>query len=95
MLAAAIIGKAEVIVTFDLKHFSPEHLEPWGVQASHPQVFLQSLWGLDPVGVTSRLATITHYRRKPLEHVLKTLAATVPNFVAQIAPQLGVSLSDT
>jgi hypothetical protein len=34
-----------VIVTFDLKHFSPEHLEPWGVQALRPQVFLQSLWG--------------------------------------------------
>jgi hypothetical protein len=95
VLAAAIMGKAEVIVTFNLKHFGPEHLEPWGVQAHHPQVFLQSLWGLDPVGVTSRLAAISHFRARSLEHVLRTLAKTVPKFVSEIAPQLGVSLSDS
>jgi ribosome-associated toxin RatA of RatAB toxin-antitoxin module len=86
VLAAAIVGKAEVIVTFDLKHFGSEHLEPWGVRAHHPQVFLQSLWGFDPVGVTSRLATISHFRGRPPEHVSRTLNATVPKFVSEIAP---------
>ncbi len=93
VLAAAIVGKAEVIVTFNLKHFTEEHLRPWKIQARHPQVFLESLWGLDAVGVTSRLAAISHRRGKSMEQVLRTLQQSVPNFVSQIAAPLGIDLS--
>ena len=61
-----------MIVTFDLKHFGSEHLERWGVQAQHPRVFLQSLWGLDPVVVTTRLGEISYRRGKPLEDGLRS-----------------------
>ncbi len=34
-LAAAVHCKAPIIVTFNLRHFRPEHLDPWGVRAVH------------------------------------------------------------
>ena len=38
--AATVHGEAPTIVTFNLRHFRPEHLEPWGITALHPQSFL-------------------------------------------------------
>lgn len=39
-LAAAVHGEAPTIVTFNLRHFKREHLEPWGIRALHPAAFL-------------------------------------------------------
>jgi predicted nucleic acid-binding protein len=38
--AAAVHGQAPIIVTLNLRHFRPEHLERWGIRALHPQSFL-------------------------------------------------------
>jgi hypothetical protein len=35
VLAAAIRGNCPLILTFNLKHFPTESLEPWSIQASH------------------------------------------------------------
>jgi hypothetical protein len=40
VLAAAIRGSCPLIVTFNLKHFPAEALQPWGICASHPQDYL-------------------------------------------------------
>lgn len=40
VLAAAIEGRADVIVTFNLKHFPSELLLPHGVEVQHPDEFL-------------------------------------------------------
>lgn len=40
VLAAAIVGRADVIVTANLKHFPAEALEPYGIEAQHPDEFL-------------------------------------------------------
>jgi PIN domain len=40
VLAAAIRCGADVIVTFNLKHFPHEALEPLGIEAQHPDDFL-------------------------------------------------------
>jgi hypothetical protein len=42
-LAAAIRTKASIIVTFNLKDFPIQALEPYGVEAVHPDVFVQNL----------------------------------------------------
>ncbi|MDR3525602.1 MAG: PIN domain-containing protein [Acetobacteraceae bacterium] len=42
VLAAAITAEANVIVTFNLKDFPPAALAPYGVEAQHPDAFLQS-----------------------------------------------------
>lgn len=40
VLAAAVRCGADVIVTFNLKHFPEEALEPWGIEAQSPDEFL-------------------------------------------------------
>jgi hypothetical protein len=40
VLAAAIAGRADVIVTANLKDFPPEAVAPHGIEAQHPDTFL-------------------------------------------------------
>jgi len=47
VLAAAIKGKASVIVTFNLKDFPDENLSPYGVRAQHPDDFVLGLIARD------------------------------------------------
>jgi len=51
VLAAAIKAQARVIVTFNQKHFRPEHLEKWGIVAMHPSDFLLELYAQSPDAV--------------------------------------------
>jgi hypothetical protein len=41
--AAAAFGGASIIVTFNLRHFRPEDLEPWCIAALHPGSFLTGI----------------------------------------------------
>lgn len=43
ILAAAIRGKVQYIVTFNLRDFPPRYLEPHGIEALHPNEFILSL----------------------------------------------------
>ncbi len=47
VLAAAIVGDADVIVTFNTKDFPSEALEPHGLEAQHPDTFLVHQRGLN------------------------------------------------
>lgn len=40
VLAAAIKGRAELIVTTNLRDFPANALSPWGIEAQHPDEFL-------------------------------------------------------
>jgi hypothetical protein len=40
VLAAAIVGQADVIVTLNLRHFPADALETYGIEARHPDTFL-------------------------------------------------------
>ncbi|SFB65137.1 PIN domain-containing protein [Azotobacter beijerinckii] len=51
VLAAAIKCGASVIVTFNLKDFPPEVLEPFEVEAMHPDDFIADLFDLDRAAV--------------------------------------------
>jgi polyhydroxyalkanoate synthesis regulator phasin len=46
VLAAAVVAKVDVIVTSNLKHFPKESLEPWNIEAQHPDEFLNHLCDL-------------------------------------------------
>lgn len=50
VLAAAIHCSASVIVTFDLKDFPAEAVAPFGIEAQHPDEFIENLMDLS-VGV--------------------------------------------
>jgi len=53
VLAAAVRGGADVIVTFNLRHFPKRVLGPLGIEARHPDVFVSNLLDLDSVSVCS------------------------------------------
>lgn len=44
VLAAAIVGRADVVITADLADFPAAALRPWGIEAQHPDEFLSGLF---------------------------------------------------
>jgi len=53
VLAAAIHGDANVIVTFNLRDFPRESLAPFGIEAQHPDDFILQLLERDATAVIS------------------------------------------
>lgn len=53
VLAAAIRCHASVIVTFNEKDFPIEVLQSFGLEAQHPDVFIDNLFDLDPAAVVA------------------------------------------
>ena len=49
VLAAALAGHADCIVTANLKDFPSRSLEPLGIEVIHPDPFIVSQWDLDPL----------------------------------------------
>lgn len=48
VLAAAVLAGSDTIITANLKHFTPDMLKPWNVEAVHPDVFLLNQLDLSP-----------------------------------------------
>ncbi len=94
VLAAAIKDQAEVIVTFNLKHFKKEALEPFGVVARHPAEFLITLYSIDPGVFVSKISAIATARKKPIGEVLLHLRKSVPRFVDSFVLRLGIELPE-
>jgi predicted nucleic acid-binding protein len=86
VLAAALIAKAEVIVTDNLKHFLPKSLSQFQVEAQSADQFLTNLYDLSPASMTEALQTqVSGLRNPPISvaDLLNLLAKSVPNFVGQ------------
>ena len=67
VLAAAIVGKASVIVTFNLDDFPSAAVDPYGIHARHPDDFLLDVDGIDPgVLVKAAIADRAHYANPPI-----------------------------
>jgi predicted nucleic acid-binding protein len=95
VLATAIRGRAELIVTSNLRHFPPEALDPWDVSACHPADFLITLYCLNAGGVVARLEEIARKRKRTPEQHLALLGKSVPSFAAHVAETVGWDLPDT
>lgn len=79
VLAAAIRCGAGVIVTFNLKDFPDEHLAPFGIEAQHPDEFVENLFHLDSAAV---IAAAQRHRKQ-----LKTPAMDVETFLSLLQRQ--------
>jgi len=64
VLAAAIAGKASVIVTWNLKDFPARHLLPYGVTSQSPDDFLTDLHAAFPEALISSVKRARHNLRK-------------------------------
>jgi predicted nucleic acid-binding protein len=83
VLAAAVVGDAEVIVTSNLKHFPESALAPFGIEAQSPDDFLMYLADLYPSGmVRIVLAQTADLRNPPMSvgEVLADIALQAPRF---------------
>jgi hypothetical protein len=85
VVAAAVHGGARTIVTLNLRHFRPEHLEPWGIEALHPQSFLIEIFSEEPALVMAKLGQQAADRGRTLTLLLHILKATVPDFTALVS----------
>ncbi len=85
VVAAAVHGEAPVIVTFNLRHYRPEHLEPWGIRALHPDLFLIEIFRQEPELVIAKLEQQAADRGRNLPQLLGILSATVPGFATLVA----------
>lgn len=94
MVAAALAGKAQLIVTFNLKDFKTEHLEPWGLEAKHPQDYLITLYEMEPGLVVSRLHDASAKHGQTPQQRLAKLATAIPRFADCVAEGMGWALDD-
>jgi predicted nucleic acid-binding protein len=88
VLAAAVCGKAQVIVTMNLKDFPAEVLEKYGMEAQHPDEFVLRLLDLAPYAVKE--AAETH--RKSLKNPPKSIKEFLASLEAQGLPQSAAAL---
>lgn len=88
VLAAAVHGEAPIIVTFNLRHFRSEHLEPWGIRALHPEAFLIEIVRQEGSIVMTKLEQQAADRGRTIQQLLAVLNATVPGFVAIVSAAL-------
>ncbi|WP_444462235.1 PIN domain-containing protein [Rhodobacter capsulatus] len=90
VVAAAIVARADVIVTFNAKDFPAEALSGFQLHTRHPDDFLIETFNLDPEDMAQAvLADFLHYRTPPLtfSSYREGLAkAGVPNFAGLIEP---------
>lgn len=94
VLAAAIKGEAQLILTFNLKHFKQQALAPWDIQASHPQDYLITLYEMRPELVIAKLYDIANKRGDTPAKRLKVLNSTVPRFAEVVAEEQGWTLTE-
>jgi predicted nucleic acid-binding protein len=65
VLAAAIAGHADCIVTSNLKDFPEDVLRSYGLEVIDPDTFIANQWDLDPGRVTMAFKQMRARRRKP------------------------------
>jgi len=85
VLAAAIRGRADVIVTFNLKHFPSAAVEPYEIEIQHPDEFIGNLTDLIPQAVCAVAKTCRSRLKKP--------AKSVDEYLARLSEQLPMTVS--
>jgi predicted nucleic acid-binding protein len=65
VLAAAITSNAKIIVTFNLKDFPDSALNPYGIEAKHPDDFIADLIELQPLIVPGEAEVVRQRLKNP------------------------------
>jgi len=88
VLAAAVASRAEMVVTFNLRHFDAGACDSYGIEPLHPDRFLVDLHDLDADTVEAEItAQAVALRRPPVsrrELVRMLDRAGVPEFAARL-----------
>ncbi len=89
VLAAAIRGGCQLILTFNMRHFSSDFIAPHSIEASHPQDYLLVLYEMEPKLVVACLGEIAGRRKLEIEDVLIRLGKVLPTFSGRVLDDLG------
>jgi predicted nucleic acid-binding protein len=92
VLAAAIAGHADAIVTINIKHFPASVLEPLGITVLHPDEFLLQQLQLEPLVVLPAFKAMRARLKKPAFTPEKFVDAMERNGLIQTAAFLGQAL---
>lgn len=90
VLAAAIVGNASRIITFNLKDFPLSRLQTYGVTAQHPDEFVSELLHLDAPKVCLAIAQ----QRARLRDPARTVEELLETFVIQGLPKSVARLTE-
>ena len=77
VLAAAIVGHCDLIITQNLKDFPEDILKPYGIEAQHPDIFLFHQLSLSPVAFCEATQKVRARLKNPpysVQTYLDTLA---------------------
>jgi len=88
VLAAAIKAQVSRIITFNLRDFSTEALDPWGIVVVHPNDYLLELYARDSQAVWKALRAQAEKTKMTLEARLAIMAEHVPEFSAKLLAEL-------
>lgn len=65
VLAAAIAGHADCIITFNLRDFPESLMAPFGLEVIHPDTFIINQWDLDETGALTAFKALRARRKNP------------------------------
>jgi predicted nucleic acid-binding protein len=78
VLAAAVKCGAEVIVTYNKRHFPATATDPWGIEAQGPSTFLKHRYEINPSIVIDKLHAQARNLGRTLPQQLTVLHQAVP-----------------
>ncbi|HVA27924.1 MAG TPA: PIN domain-containing protein [Candidatus Baltobacteraceae bacterium] len=91
VLAAAVRGNAEVIVTENLRHFPTAACEPYEIRPCSVDDFLSDLLSVDHERVCDVLRSIERDRRNlPLADLVRVIGIVAPQFQRGVSFHLGI-----
>ncbi len=92
VLAAAVAAGAEIVVTFNLRHFPAASCAPVGVEAQHPDSFADVLVAQQPAAVWEAIQEMADRRRNPpvsADAIVMRLAEELPTAMQRLLTMRG------
>jgi len=88
VIAAALAGHADCIVTSNLKHFPDAVLDPIGIEAIHPDDFIVCQFDLDAYAALAAFKNMRERLRNPTMTAKEFVAAIERNQLVSTAARL-------
>lgn len=94
VLAAAICAKADLILTFNLKHFPRSALDPYGIAAQSPDEFIADAMHQGPEQIVEMFRELRHDLRKPPMAANQLVESLAKSNMCSTAQMLSGRLTD-
>jgi len=94
VLATAVRSHAELIVTYNRRHFPVDSVRPWEIEVQGPSAFVRGLYDLDAGLFVHKLHEQAEAIGATLERLLGSLSKNVPGFVEYFCEEQGIRLGE-